>query len=67
VDGFLLSHPDAEALPLPGFAPADAGEGEEGAVSGRGTRHPEGQILPSADSDGFYYALLGKTRTGAKE
>lgn len=67
VNGFLLSHPDAEALPLPGFAPAEGGEGEEGTISGRGTMHPEGQILPSADSDGFYYALLGKTRTGAKE
>jgi 16S rRNA (cytosine967-C5)-methyltransferase len=67
VNGFLLSHPDAEPLPLPGFTPVEAGEGEEGAISSRGTMHPEGQILPSAESDGFYYALLGKTRTGAKE
>jgi 16S rRNA (cytosine967-C5)-methyltransferase len=67
VNGFLLDHPDAEALPLPGFAPAGAGDGEDGAISVRGTMHLEGQILPSADSDGFFYALLGKTRSGAKK
>lgn len=67
VNGFLSSHPDAEALPLPGFAPAGAGKGEEDAIPARGTMHAEGQILPSADSDGFFYALLGKTGTRAEE
>jgi len=67
VNGFLLNHPDAEALPLPGFAPAGAGEGEEGAISPRGTMHAEGQILPSADSDGFFYAVLVKAGTRAEE
>jgi 16S rRNA (cytosine967-C5)-methyltransferase len=67
VNGFLPSHPDAEALPLPGFAAAGAGEEEGGETSARGTMHLGGQILPSAQSDGFYYALLGKIGTGAKE
>ena len=51
VDNFLLRHPEAEMLPLRGPA-----EGDEGAL-----RLFEGQILPSADSDGFFYALLKKT------
>jgi 16S rRNA (cytosine967-C5)-methyltransferase len=51
VDNFLLRHPEAEMLPLPGPA-----AGDEEAL-----RLFEGQILPSADSDGFFYALLKKT------
>jgi len=53
VDSFLLRHAEAEMLPLPGPA-----EGDE-----QGPRLFEGQILPSADSDGFFYALLKKTST----
>jgi len=38
-------------LPLPGLAEND-----------KGARGPlEGQILPSANSDGFFYALLRRT------
>src|SRR5437899_8711131 len=51
VDGVLLRHPEAERLPLPGFADNDR----------RVPRPLEGQILPSAHSDGFFYALLRKT------
>jgi len=51
VKNFLLRHPEAEMLALPGLA-----EGDEGAP-----RSLECQILPSADSDGFFYALLKKT------
>jgi len=51
VDGFLLRHPEAEVLPLPGLAEDD----------NRAARPLEGQILPSAHSDGFFYALLRKT------
>jgi 16S rRNA (cytosine967-C5)-methyltransferase len=43
---FLLRRPEAETLPLPKFA----GWGDD----------TQGQILPSAVSDGFYYALLKK-------
>jgi len=51
VDNFLLRHPEAEMLPLPGIAEGDTG-----------ARRPfEGQILPSTHSDGFFYALLKKT------
>jgi len=51
VRNFLLRHSEAETLPLPGLA----GWGE-------GVPPPcQGQILPSADSDGFFYALLKKT------
>jgi len=51
MENFLLRHPQAEMLPLPGLA-----EGDEGAP-----RPLECQILPSAESDGFFYALLKKT------
>jgi 16S rRNA (cytosine967-C5)-methyltransferase len=51
VDNFLLRHPDAEMLPLPGLAENDKGP----------PRPLEGQILPSANSDGFFYALLKRT------
>ena len=51
VDNFLLRHPDAKMLPLPGLAENDKGA----------PRPLEGQILPSADSDGFFYALLRRT------
>jgi 16S rRNA (cytosine967-C5)-methyltransferase len=57
VDNFLLQHPEAEILPLPGLA-----EGDEEAP-----RPFECQILPSADSDGFFYALLKKTAAQAQE
>jgi 16S rRNA (cytosine967-C5)-methyltransferase len=50
IEGFLVRHPEAERLPLPGLAQSD----NEPAVPF------EGQILPSAHSDGFFYALLGK-------
>ena len=53
VDGFLLRHPEAERLPLPGLAQNDT----------LTVRPSEGQILPSAHSDGFFYALLRKTTT----
>ena len=53
VDGFLLRHPEAERLPLLGLAQNDA----------LTVRPSEGQILPSAHSDGFFYALLRKTTT----
>jgi 16S rRNA (cytosine967-C5)-methyltransferase len=43
---FLLRRPEAETLPLPKFA----GWSDD----------TQGQILPSAVSDGFYYALLKK-------
>jgi 16S rRNA (cytosine967-C5)-methyltransferase len=43
---FLLRRPDAELLPLPKFPGWDD--------------DIQGQILPSAVSDGFYYALLRK-------
>jgi 16S rRNA (cytosine967-C5)-methyltransferase len=52
VDSFLLRHAEAEMLPLPGPAGGD-----------EGPRLFEGQVLPSADSDGFFYALLKKTST----
>jgi len=51
VDNFLLRHPDAKMLPLPGLAENDKGA----------PRPLEGQILPSANSDGFFYALLRRT------
>jgi 16S rRNA (cytosine967-C5)-methyltransferase len=51
VDNFLLRHPEAEMLPLPGLAGGDE----------KALRLFECQILPSADSDGFFYALLKKT------
>jgi 16S rRNA (cytosine967-C5)-methyltransferase len=51
VDNFLRRHPEAEMLPLPGLAEKDK----------RALRALEGQILPSAHSDGFFYALLKKT------
>ena len=51
VDGFLLRHPEAERLPLPGPAQNDT----------LTVQPSEGQILPSAYSDGFFYALLRKT------
>src|SRR5439155_26253285 len=53
VDGFLLRHPEAERLPLLGLAQNDT----------LAVRPSEGQILPSAHSDGFFYALLRKTTT----
>jgi len=57
VDNFLLRHPGAEMLPLPGLI--------EG---GEGVPHPfDGQILPGADSDGFFYALLKKTTAQTAE
>ena len=46
VQAFLSRRPEAELLPLPKFP------GWDGDL--------QGQILPSAVSDGFYYALLGK-------
>jgi len=46
VRNFLLRQPEAELLPLPKFPGWDDDS--------------EGQILPSAVSDGFYYALLRK-------
>jgi len=46
VRDFLLRQPEAESLPLPDFPGPDDCIG--------------GQILPSAVSDGFYYALLRK-------
>ena len=57
VDGFLLRHPEAERLPLPGLAQSDNGP----------ARPFEGQILPSAHSDGFFYALLRKTTAQTEE
>jgi len=57
VENFLLRHPEAEMLRLPGLT-----EGDERAP------HPLArQILPSADSDGFFYALLKKTAAQAEE
>jgi 16S rRNA (cytosine967-C5)-methyltransferase len=56
VDNFLLRHPEAEMLPLPGRA-----QGDNGAP-----RPLTCQILPSADSDGFFYALLKKTTAQAE-
>jgi 16S rRNA (cytosine967-C5)-methyltransferase len=47
---FRQRHPEAEMLPLP--ASAEGGEGAPPLL--------ECQILPSADSDGFFYALLKK-------
>jgi len=58
---FLLRHPDAEMMPLPGLARSDAREGEDGATFSDRAPHPDGQILPSAVSDGFFYALLKRT------
>jgi len=63
---FLLRHPDAERLPLPGLTRSDAREEEDGPTSPLG-QHLEGQILPSADSDGFFYALLKKSGGRAGE
>ncbi|HYU70800.1 MAG TPA: 16S rRNA (cytosine(967)-C(5))-methyltransferase RsmB [Burkholderiales bacterium] len=57
VENFLAQHPEAEILPLPGL-----GDGNEGAP-----RPFECQILPSADSDGFFYALLKKTTVQAEQ
>jgi 16S rRNA (cytosine967-C5)-methyltransferase len=51
VGNFLLRHPEAEMLPLPGLAEGDV----------EAPRPFECQILPSAHSDGFFYALLKKT------
>src|SRR5438309_3036270 len=51
VDNFLLRHPDAKMLPLPGLAENDKGA----------PRPLEGQIPPSASGDGFFYALLRRT------
>ena len=57
VENFLLRHPEAEMLRLPGLT-----GGDERAP------HPLArQILPSADSDGFFYALLKKTAAQAGE
>jgi len=64
---FLLRHPDAERLPLPGLTPSDAREEEDGPASLNGGQCPPGQILPSADSDGFFYALLKKSGGRAGE
>lgn len=50
VDNFLVRHPEAEMLPLPGLAETDK----------RAPGPSEGQILPSVHSDGFFYALLKK-------
>jgi 16S rRNA (cytosine967-C5)-methyltransferase len=50
VENFFLRHPEAEMLPLPGFTGGDE----------RAPRPLGCQILPSADSDGFFYALLKK-------
>lgn len=44
---FLERHPDARHLSLP--------------VAGYPRQEPAGQILPDADHDGFFYALLQKT------
>ncbi|HZE10236.1 MAG TPA: 16S rRNA (cytosine(967)-C(5))-methyltransferase RsmB [Burkholderiales bacterium] len=49
---FLRRRPEAEMLPLPKFAGWDD--------------DTQGQILPSAVSDGFYYALLKKPGTRAE-
>jgi len=57
VSAFLLRHPEAVMLPLSGLA----GWGE-GAQPSSG-----GQILPSAYSDGFFYALLEKGRGQAED
>ncbi len=57
VDNFLLRHPEAEMLHLPGLAQYDK----------RAPRVLEGQILPNAHSDGFFYALLKKTTSQAEE
>ena len=46
VRNFILRRPEAESLPLPKFPGWDGDD--------------HGQILPSAVSDGFYYALLKK-------
>ena len=58
---FLVRHPDAEILPLRDLALAGAGQEEDVATFPRGAPLPEGQILPSANSDGFFYALLKRT------
>ncbi len=50
VRAFLGRHPEATVLPLSGLAEGD----------GVAPLRPEGQILPSAESDGFFYALLKK-------
>jgi len=57
VSAFLLRHPEAVMLPLSGLA----GWGEGAQPSSRG------QILPSAYSDGFFYALLEKGRGQAED
>lgn len=58
VRAFLAGHAEAHALPLPGL---EAWAAEAGAaLSACGALGPGGQILPSAGSDGFYYALLQK-------
>jgi 16S rRNA (cytosine967-C5)-methyltransferase len=61
VHEFLLRHPDAEMLPLPGLTRLDSAKGEDAATLPGRAPHPEGQILPGPDSDGFFYALLIRT------
>ena len=63
---FLLRHPDAETQPLPGLARLDAKEETDRAPFPQRAQHPEGQILPSAESDGFFYALLKKSGSRAE-
>ncbi|HEY6242267.1 MAG TPA: 16S rRNA (cytosine(967)-C(5))-methyltransferase RsmB [Burkholderiales bacterium] len=57
VRDFLLRHREAEILPLPTLAELDVGSGVPAV---RVAPFSEGQILPSADRDGFFYALLTK-------
>jgi 16S rRNA (cytosine967-C5)-methyltransferase len=52
VKNFLLRRPEAESLPLPEFPGWEDDD--------------HGQILPSAVSDGFYYALLKKPDSRAE-
>ena len=50
IEAFLTRHPDARRLPLSGLA-----QGLH-----RGSESHPGQLLPDANTDGFFYALLEK-------
>jgi len=59
IDAFLARHADATLLPLSGNTrPEEPAEGKQSQPPG--VAPTGGQFLTCADSDGFYYALLGK-------
>ena len=58
MDAFLARHADAALLPLSGGTREGHTEGEQSQPPS--VASTEGQFLTCADSDGFYYALLGK-------